>query len=67
MEIPEGSGGGGILRADFGKTRGDGGVIRQIPSVGGGEGMDIFWNHTLNQNVFPKYKHLLLLINVIKG
>ena len=28
-------GGGSILGADFGKSRGGGGVIRKIPSVGG--------------------------------
>ena len=35
LEVPEGRGV-GILGADFGKSGGEGGVIRQIPSVGGG-------------------------------
>ena len=45
MEFPEGSGG-PFCEADFGKSRGDGGVIGKIPSVGGG-GMDIFWNYLM--------------------
>ena len=42
LEIPEGRG--GILGADFGKSREEGAHTAN-PSRGGG--MDIFWNHKL--------------------
>ena len=49
MEFPEGRGGGGLSwEPILENPEGGGGVIRKIPSVGGG-GMDIFWNHTMNE------------------
>ena len=36
---------GSVLGVNFWKIQRGGGVIRKIPSVGGG--MDIFWNYTL--------------------
>ena len=45
LEVPEGWGG-WILRADFGKSRGEGGHTAN-PFCGGG--MAIFWNHTITK------------------
>ena len=45
MEFPEGRGGGSILGADFGKSRGGEGLYEKSLPWGGG--MDIFWNHTI--------------------
>ena len=38
---------GSVLGVNFWKIQRGGGVIGKIPSVGGGGGMDIFWNYTL--------------------
>ena len=43
MEFPEGRGGGSILGANFGKSRGGRGHTKNPFREGG---MDIFWNHT---------------------
>ena len=49
LEVPEGRGV-GILGADFGKSRGEGGSYGKSLPWGGGGGMDIFWNHTILVN-----------------
>ena len=36
-------------RGEVSKTQRGGGVRGQIPSMGGGGGMDIFWNQTLQR------------------
>ena len=59
LEIPEGRGGGKFWGANFGKSRGEGGVIRQIPSVGGGYGYFLEpHNSKISKDYWSHRRHL---------